>query len=182
MADIVATVDAKIKHRHPHVWGERVVSGAQEVIHNWEVLKAQERQAKTQEGEERPSTLDGVPPTLPALAQAHAYGRRAARVGFDWPDVEGVVEKIDEEIAELRAAGDDEERLMELGDLLFAVVNWARWLDVDPESALRQANARFAQRFAQIEAQAQRQNLDLLQLSLDELEALWQAAKQGRLS
>jgi tetrapyrrole methylase family protein/MazG family protein len=176
MADVIATVDAKIKHRHPHVWGERVVSGAEEVVRNWEALKAQERREKADK--DGRSIFDDVPLTLPALVQADVYGRRAARVGFDWPDVGGVVEKVGEEIEELRAAGDDEERMVEMGDLLFAVVNWARWLDVDPESALRQANARFARRFAWVEAEAGRRNLDLMQLDLDELEALWQAAKK----
>lgn len=177
MADVVAAVDAKIKHRHPHVWGERVVSGTDEVTRNWEEIKAEERRSRSQSDDGLRSTLGGVPQTLPALALADAYGRRAARVGFDWPDVGGVVDKIGEEIGELRAATDDAERTAELGDLLFAVVNWARWLDVDPEAALRQANARFARRFAWVEAEARRHRLDLRQLSLDELEALWQAAK-----
>jgi tetrapyrrole methylase family protein/MazG family protein len=178
MADVIATVDAKIKHRHPHVWGKRVVSGAEEVVHNWEVLKAQERRAKVSDDAHPSSALSGVPQALPALTQAEAYGRRAARVGFDWPDVGGVVEKIGEEMQELQSATDEQERTAELGDLLFAVVNWARWLNLDPEAALRQTNARFAQRFAWVEAEARRQGLDPVQMELDELEALWQAAKE----
>lgn len=177
MADVIAAIDAKIKHRHPHVWGERAVSGAQEVSRNWEVLKAEERRAKGKDKRADASMLSGVPVTLPALAQADAYGRRAARVGFDWPDVRGVMEKIHEEMNELQAAVDDEARLSEMGDLLFAVVNWARWLQIDPESALRNANARFARRFAWVEAQVRAQDLDWTQLGMDELEALWQAAK-----
>ncbi len=172
MADVIAAVDAKIKYRHPHVWGEQSAEDAQDVLRSWEASKAKERQ-----GQEKKSMLSGVPAALPALAQAFAYGDRAARVGFDWPDVEGVVEKIDEEIGELRAAAGEEARVQELGDVLFAVVNWARWLDVDPEVALRQSNARFAQRFAQMEAEASRRDTDLSQLSLDELEALWQDSK-----
>jgi tetrapyrrole methylase family protein/MazG family protein len=179
MADVIATVDAKIKHRHPHVWGERVVSGTGEVVHNWEALKAQERQAKGSDGAHPSSALDGVPQTLPALAQAEAYGRRAARVGFDWPDVGGVVEKIGEEMQELQSAANEQERTAELGDLLFAVVNWARWLNLDPEAALRRANARFARRFAWVEAEARRQGFDPVQMELDELEVLWQAAKKA---
>jgi tetrapyrrole methylase family protein/MazG family protein len=179
MAEVIATIDRKIKRRHPHVWAGLAVSGADEVLRNWEALKAQERQEKErQDGAER-SLLDGVPKTLPALAQADAYGRRAARVGFDWPNADGVVEKIGEEIAEVRAAQDADERAAEMGDLLFAVVNWSRWLEIDPESALRQANARFAQRFAWVEAEARRRQLELAQLDLEELEALWQEAKRS---
>jgi tetrapyrrole methylase family protein/MazG family protein len=177
MADVIAAIDAKIKHRHPHVWGERAVSGAQDVSRNWEALKAEERRAKGQDKGAGASMLSGVPETLPALAQADAYSRRAARVGFDWPDVHGVVEKIHEEMAELEAAADDEARMSEMGDLLFAVANWARWLHIDPESALRNANARFARRFAWMEAQVRAQDLDWTQLDIEELEALGQAAK-----
>jgi tetrapyrrole methylase family protein/MazG family protein len=178
MADVIATVDAKIKRRHPHVWGAVVVSNADEVLPLWEALKAQERREKDGDGERQRSLLDGVPKTLAALAQADAYGRRAARVGCDWPDVDGVVEKISEEIKEVRDAAGDEERHREVGDVLLAVANWARWLDVDPEAALRQANARFAQRFAWVETEARRRGLDLAQLELDDLEELWQQAKQ----
>lgn len=178
MADVIAVVDAKIKHRHPHVWGDTAVSGTEEVFRNWEALKAQERSAKGQKGTGEPSLLGGVPKTLPALAQADTYGRRASRVGFDWQEVEGVVDKVVEEIEELRAAGDHAEREAELGDLLFAVANWARWLDVDPETALRLSNARFARRFAWVEAEAKRRRLDLARLDPDALEDLWQAAKK----
>jgi tetrapyrrole methylase family protein/MazG family protein len=178
MADVIAAVDAKIKHRHPHVWGELAVSGPDEVIRNWALIKAEEKRSAGGDGAPERSLLDGVPEALPALAQADAYGRRAARVGFDWPDVEGVVAKIGEELQELHAATDDEERVNELGDLLLAVANWARWLDVDPEAALRQANTRFARRFARVEAEARRRQLDLTRLDLDALEALWQQVKQ----
>ena len=178
MAEVIAGIDAKIKHRHPHVWGELAVSGAQEVSRNWEALKAQERREKEDDGERKGSLLEGVPRILPALAQADAYGRRAARVGFDWPDVVGVLKKIDEEMEEVRAATDETERMNELGDLLFAVVNWARWLTVDPEAALRQANARFARRFGWMESDAERRGLDLAQLDPDQLEQLWQTAKR----
>jgi tetrapyrrole methylase family protein/MazG family protein len=155
MADVIGTVDAKLKRRHPHVWGERAVSGAQEVVRNWELLKAEERRDQAGGDEKGRSIFDSVPPTLPALVQAYVYGRRAARVGFDWPDVDGIVKQIGAEIAELRDAADDAERTVELGDLLLAVVDWARWLDVDPEAALRQANARFAQRFARMQVERQ---------------------------
>jgi uncharacterized protein YabN with tetrapyrrole methylase and pyrophosphatase domain len=111
------------------------------------------------------------------LAQADAYGRRAARVGCDWPDVDGVVRKISEEIREVRDAVDEQDRASEVGDVLLAVANWARWLDVDPEAALRQANARFAQRFAWVETEARRRRLELAQMQVDKLEELWQEAK-----
>jgi tetrapyrrole methylase family protein/MazG family protein len=177
MADVIATVDAKIKRRHPHVWGDVNVSSAEDVLPLWEALKAQERREKGQEDAPERSLLDGVPKALPALAQADAYGRRAARVGFDWPNAQGVVKKIGEEINELQMAIDDGEKADELGDLLFAVVNWARWLNVNPEAALRQANARFARRFAWLEAEVKRRNQNIAQLGMDDLEALWQLAK-----
>ena len=177
LADVIATVDAKIKRRHPHVWGDVVVANADEVLPLWEALKAQERREKDGDGACQRSLLDGVPRTLPALAQADAYGRRAARVGCDWPDVDGVVRKISEEIREVRDAVDEQDRASEVGDVLLAVANWARWLDVDPEAALRQANARFAQRFAWVETEARRRRLELAQMQVDKLEELWQEAK-----
>lgn len=170
MAAVIGGIDAKLKHRHPHVWGDRPVSGTAEVLQRWEQLKRQER------GDEC-STLEGVPVALPALQQADTYGRRAARVGFDWPVVSGVIDKIHEEMAEVEAATTPEEREAEVGDLLFAVVNWARWLDVDPEAALRRSNARFARRFRAVEDLARKRGLDLAALTIDELEALWQEVK-----
>jgi tetrapyrrole methylase family protein/MazG family protein len=172
MADVVAGIDRKLRHRHPHVWGDVEVDGSAEVVERWERLKRAEK------GGER-SVLDGVPDTLPALLQADTYGRRAARVGFDWPDPGGVIDKIREEIAELAAADGPGEREAELGDLLFAVVNWARWLGIDPESALRMANARFARRFRWVEAEAGRRAWVMAERSIDELEGLWQQAKSG---
>ncbi len=170
MAQVIAGIDAKLKHRHPHVWGERTVSGTGEVLRRWEELKREER------GEDR-STLDGVPAALPALQQADTYSRRAARVGFDWTEAGGVAEKVREEMAELEAATTSMEREAELGDLLHAVVNWARWLQVDPETALRQANARFARRFRGVERIIRERGLDVAALTIDELEELWQSVK-----
>jgi uncharacterized protein YabN with tetrapyrrole methylase and pyrophosphatase domain len=114
---------------------------------------------------------------LPALQQADTYSRRAARVGFDWTEANGVAEKVREEMTEVEAAVSLQEREAELGDLFFAVVNWARWLGVDPETALRKANARFAQRFQGMERIALERGVDLMDLSLDELEVLWQKSK-----
>jgi tetrapyrrole methylase family protein/MazG family protein len=170
MAAVIAGIDAKLKHRHPHVWGERPVSGTGEVLQRWEELKREEK------GEEQ-SLLDGIPPALPALQQADTYSRRAARVGFDWSEVGGVAEKVREEMAEVEEAATAEEREAELGDLLFAVVNWARWLGVEPETALRLANARFARRFRVVERVTRERGLDMAALSIRELEALWQDAK-----
>ena len=170
MAQVIAGIDAKLKHRHPHVWGERSVQGTGEVLRLWEELKREEK------GEEH-SVLDGVPAALPALQQADTYSQRAARVGFDWPEVEGVTAKIREEMAEVEAATTPEKKEAELGDLLFTVVNWARWLRVDPEAALRQANARFAHRFRAVERMAHERGLDMTTLTIDGLEPLWQEAK-----
>jgi tetrapyrrole methylase family protein/MazG family protein len=172
MPDVIAAIDAKLKYRHPHVWGETVVDDTRDVLQNWEALKHEEKQ-------ERESVLDGVPAALPALQQADTYGQRVARVGFDWSDVAGVVAKVREEMAELQAASSQERQEAELGDLLFAVANWARWLGVDPESALRSANARFARRFAHLEREARQRNVDLHDFSIEELEAFWQAAKEN---
>jgi tetrapyrrole methylase family protein/MazG family protein len=174
MIEVIAGIDAKLKHRHPHVWGARPVKSTQEVLQRWEELKREE-QGK---GEEH-SVLDGVPPALPALQQADTYSRRAARVGFDWAAASGVADKVREEMAEVEAATSPEEREAELGDLLFAVVNWGRWLGIDVETALRKANARFARRFRGMERMARQRGLDMAALTMDELEALWQEAKSS---
>lgn len=173
LAEVIAEVQAKMIRRHPHVFGDVAVSGASEVVHNWEQIKAAERngQAKPDLG-----ALGEVPPGLPALAQAETYQKRAAKVGFDWPDVSGVKAKITEEIEEIETAADDE-RGKEVGDLLFAVVNWARWLKIEPETALREANARFARRFRHVEQAAQTQGRELKAMTLAELDELWERAK-----
>lgn len=170
MPDVISRIDTKLKHRHPHVWGKVSVENAGEVVHNWEELKREEKG-------ERESVLEGVPGALPALQQADTYGRRVARVGFDWSDVAGVVDKVREEMAELKAASTRERQEAELGDLLFAVANWGRWLGIDPETALRKANARFARRFSQLERDARERGLNIADLSIDELETFWEAAK-----
>ncbi len=176
MAEVIASIRAKIIRRHPHVFGETRVRGAAEVLTNWEKLKAEERELN---GSRKPDkgALGSVPPGLPALAMADTYQRRAARVGFDWPDIGGVKAKVPEELAELEAAANPAEREDEVGDLLFAVVNLARWLEVDPETALRQANAKFAARFAAVETMAKAQGRAMTEMSLSELDQLWEAAK-----
>jgi len=170
MAHVIAGIDAKLKHRHPHVWGGQPVKGTEEVLRRWEELKQEEKAGER-------SVLDGVPAALPALQQADTYSRRAAHVGFDWAEADGVADKVREEMAEVEAATTLEEIEVELGDLLFAVVNWARWLGVDSEAALRRANARFARRFRDVERMARKRGLDMMALTIEELEQLWQEAK-----
>jgi tetrapyrrole methylase family protein/MazG family protein len=176
MADVIADIQAKIIRRHPHVFGDVTVHSAGEVVKNWEALKAEERRHKPKKDE---GLLASVPPALPALAQAEEYQKRAARVGFDWPEISGVKAKVFEEIAEIEAADGPEALGGEVGDLLFAVVNWARWLKVDPEAALRDSNLRFARRFARVEVAAKTQGRDLKGMSLAELDTLWEQAKQA---
>ncbi len=177
MSDVLAYVIEKIIRRHPHVWGNVDVSDDEEVKVNWDRLK----QAEKAENGAPASRLDGVAKALPALTQAYSYQDRAARVRFDWEAIAPVIAKVHEEIEELGAAQTAAEREAEAGDLLFAVVNWARWLGVDPESALRATNARFYRRFAYIEQQAAAQNRPLEDLSLEEMDALWEAAKDNGL-
>lgn len=175
MADVINGIHTKLVRRHPHVFGDADIDEADAVIKNWERLKAAERKAN---GEEKKGLLDGVANALPALTQAQTYQKRVVRVGFDWPDIWGVMDKICEEIEEIRTAPNDAARASEVGDLLFAIVNLARWLKIDAESALRETNQRFHTRFAFIEQSAREQGRELSSMSLEEMEALWQAAKQ----
>ena len=164
LPDVIAGICDKMERRHPHIFGEAGQGG----YHAWEEVKASERAAKgVQIG-----ALDGVALGLPALLRAEKLQRRAARVGFDWPDAAGPRAKIDEELAEIEAA-DDATRAEEVGDLLFATVNWARHLGIAPEDALRAANAKFERRFRAMEAC----DPAFSTRSLAEQEALWQAVK-----
>jgi tetrapyrrole methylase family protein/MazG family protein len=174
MADIFAGITAKLIRRHPHVFGPVQVDGSSEVLRNWEAIKAIER---AESGAPDDSLLSGVPRTLPALAYAQAVGRRAVRVGFDWARVEDVWAKVEEEMAELRRAATPNERAEEIGDLIFALVNLARWWEIDAEDALRATNAKFRQRFAYMEAEARRRGVALQEMGIAELDALWEAAK-----
>jgi ATP diphosphatase len=160
--DVMASISDKMVRRHPHVFGDGESPG-------WEALKAEERGVR-----EDKSALAGVALALPALKRAEKLQRRAARIGFDWPDISGPRAKIDEELAEIESAESAEERVAELGDLLFSVVNYARHLDIDPEAALREAAARFEKRFRKVEAMADR---PLDSMNIVELESLWQQAK-----
>jgi ATP diphosphatase len=162
--DVMASICAKMERRHPHIFGDAAASPG------WEALKAAERSADAD-----PSAVAGVALALPALKRAEKIQRRAARVGFDWPDIEGPRLKIDEELGEIERAGSDDERAAEMGDLLFSVVNYARHLGVNPETALREATSRFEARFRKVEELADK---PLKDMTLDELEALWQRAKK----
>lgn len=175
MADVLKGVHDKIVRRHPHVFGEVQLDGVQGVLKNWEKLKEAER---ADNGDQDKGLLDGVPLALPALIQAQEYQDRAVRVGFDWPEIGGVLDKIAEEVQEVRRASDEEELSAELGDLFFALVNLARWKKVDAESALREANGRFKRRFGYIEQAAKARNVKLSDMTLDEMELLWQEAKR----
>jgi tetrapyrrole methylase family protein/MazG family protein len=175
MADVLKGIYDKIIRRHPHVFGDVKLDGVQGVLTNWEKLKAAERSDSHDSGK---GLLDGVPLALPALAQAQEYQERVARVGFDWKEVNGVLDKIIEEIHEVREVTNDQELIDELGDLLFALVNLARWKNVDAESALRGTNQRFKNRFGHVERGAKEQGRKLSEMSLDQMEALWEEAKR----
>ena len=175
MTNVLRFVNHKLVYRHPHVFGDLDLADSAAVKVNWDRLKSQERAAKGQHGE---SVLTGVAPTLPALAQADAFQARAARLGFDWPDIDGVVAKVHEELAEVEAAADRVSRSAEVGDLLFAVVNLARKYGFDAESVLREANHRFRLRFTGIEDRARLLGRPLDTMTLDEMEDLWQEVKK----
>lgn len=161
--DVIGAICDKMERRHPHIFGDGVSAG-------WEAIKAEERAAKPDA-----SALAGVALALPALLRAEKLQKRAARTGFDWPDPSGARAKVDEELAEVEGARDDAAREEEIGDLLFAVVNWARHLGIDPEAALRAANAKFERRFRAMEDAA---GDAFAGLPLDDKEALWVQAKR----
>ena len=173
-ADVVQSICDKMIRRHPHVFGDVAVNGESDIKHNWEAIKAEERAAK---GEQDDSALAGISSGMPAMAQAIKLGKKASKVGFDWPNVDGVLDKIHEEVDELKvelAADDSEKEQAEFGDLLFAMMNYARHRKIDPDMALRQASLKFEQRFRQMETDTP----TLSSMSLDEKEAAWQQAKR----
>jgi tetrapyrrole methylase family protein/MazG family protein len=171
---VVHGIHSKIVRRHPHVFGDLKLDGVDGVLANWEKLKEKERSEKKEEK----GLLDGVPKVLPALSQAQEYQDRAARVGFDWPEMDGVLDKITEEIEEIKSAETDFELASEIGDLFFVLVNFARWKKVDAESALRGTSKKFKERFAYVEQGAKKQRRSISELTLGEMESLWQEAKQ----
>jgi tetrapyrrole methylase family protein/MazG family protein len=172
---VIKGIYDKIIRRHPHVFGEVHLDGVKGVLQNWEKLKEAERK---ENGEKEKGLLDGVPLALPALIQAQEYQDRAARVGFDWPVVDGVMDKILEEIKEVNEATNIDDLSEETGDLLFALVNLARWKKIDAESALRETNLKFKRRFAYVEQGARRQGRSLSELTLEEMDVLWEEAKR----
>jgi tetrapyrrole methylase family protein/MazG family protein len=184
MADIIAKIDAKIRRRHPHVFGDVIVNGVEDVLNNWEAIKKAERSPSAPDavvrGERLPdeSVLDGIPLAMPALARAQMISEKAVRVGFEWPNLDGVLEKLAEEAREVADAATDEHREAEIGDLLFVTVNLARWLDIDAESALRATNARFIQRFRTLERLAHERGQQVTDLDINALDLLWEEAKQ----
>jgi ATP diphosphatase len=174
---VVESICNKLERRHPHVFGDARYATAEEQTQSWEAFKAEERAARGQ----ATSQLEGVPVGLPALTRAQKLGRRAGQVGFDWPDADGPRAKIDEELAELDAArrsgAPPDAVAAELGDLLFAVVNLARHLGVDPEQALRGTNARFERRFRQVEAGLAARGVEPAKAGLELMDELWREAK-----
>jgi MazG family protein len=180
LADVQRSIFRKIVRRHPHVFGDVTARTSDEVIRNWELIKADERAADTRASgadAAMPAAFAGLSRSLPALAYASEIQGRAAGLGYDWPDLEGVIDKIAEEAGELLAAGDQPARTEEFGDLLFVMVNLGRKLALDPEAALRAASSKFASRFARVERLAATRGVELRALGLGALDELWQQAK-----
>jgi tetrapyrrole methylase family protein/MazG family protein len=171
IGNVIKSITAKIIRRHPHIFGTAKVKDAEEVMHNWEALKKEERT-------EGVSMLEGVPKDMPALAYALEISRRAVRVGFEWENIEGVIDKLAEEIREIKEARGREEKEREYGDLLFTLVNVARWEGFDAEAALREANRKFFKRFTRMEELCRRRGLDFIKLSFKEKDELWEEAKR----
>ena len=186
LTDVQAAIASKIVRRHPHVFGDAVARTASDVNRQWERIKADERAAAVADaadgadgsGPARPrSALDGISPSMPALAASQEMQERAANLGYDWPSIDGVLDKVAEEAEELRQAATDAERSEEFGDLLFVLVNVARRRGIEAEAAVRAANAKFRRRFASVERQAADRGVALRDLDFDALDALWDAAK-----
>jgi len=180
MDDVANGISEKMIRRHPHVFGETAVEDAEEVVRNWEEIKREERR-ETQ----KTSTLDGVPASLPALLKAYRMTQKAAAVGFDWERPEDIIDKLHEEVAELEAevrAGDEvslDRIRSEMGDVLFVMANLARHLGVEPETAMQETNSKFLRRFQGIEALAEKDGRTLAEMTLGELDGLWNQVKAG---
>jgi len=184
LADVQAAIATKIVRRHPHVFGDAVARTAADVNRQWERIKADERAAEAGPGPAgdgvaavTKGALDGISTSLPALAASQEMQERAANLGYDWPTVDGILDKVAEEAEELRQATTDAEFAEEFGDLLFVLVNVARRHGIEAEAAVRAANAKFRRRFASVERGAAAQNVALRDLDFDALDALWDAAK-----
>lgn len=198
IADVVREIYEKMIRRHPHVFGNKRAKTAADVLKNWEKIKEQERKEgkKEKKEEKAASVLDGVPRTLPALLEANQLTRKAARIGFDWENVEGILAKLTEETLELRAAlekganGEGMPRRREagpalqniegeVGDILFVAVNLARFLELDPEIALKKTSEKFSRRFREMERVARERGTTLAEVPREEMEGLWEKAKRG---
>jgi len=176
ISEVIQAIVEKLVRRHPHVFGDASASTAQEVLHRWEAIKRAERQNERR----RPSALDGVPRELPALLRAHRLQEKASRVGFDWDDTTGLLGKLEEELAEFRAVcrnGGGPRAAAELGDLLFTLVNVSRFLNVNPEEALRETIARFTRRFHHVEDQMHQAGIPMTRETRSEMDRLWEEAK-----
>ncbi len=176
--DVAGSIVEKLVRRHPHVFGDVQVKDAKNVLENWEEIKKQERRDA---GQQQPSHLDGIPKSLPALMRAQRVQSRAARQGFDWPNAEGALDKVEEEFAELRQAQSDQSTEAiedEFGDLLFSVVNTARFLQINPEDALRRSVDKFERRFRAIESELNKSNRSMRDTALSELDELWDEIKR----
>lgn len=172
LADVIKDINDKLIRRHPHIFGNTQVKSAEDVAINWEAIKKEERHPEV-------SILDSVPRQMPALAYGQDIQRRVAQVGFDWENIDGVIDKLVEEVKELKETQSQSERVDEFGDVLFTLVNVARRLDVDPETALRQANQKFYKRFKFMEKLCRERGVTFGQLSFEEQNALWKEAKEG---
>jgi len=178
-ADVVEGIAAKMVRRHPHVFGDDTVADSSEVLQRWEEIKKAEKGTAGAVGPPA-SVLDGVPPALPPLVKAQRLGAKAARVGFDWRDDDGVLAKLEEESAELRTAvrsGDRAAMRAEIGDTLFTLAMLARRLDLDADAALARANEKFRRRFVHVEGAVRRQGLSIQSVGADLMNQLWEAAK-----
>jgi tetrapyrrole methylase family protein/MazG family protein len=192
VSDVIREIHDKMVRRHPHVFGEKRAKDSAEVLKNWEQFKKEERAAagrkngsSSREEAKDASLLDGVSKALPAALEGFQLTRRAARIGFDWDNVEGVFEKMNEEAGELRqalSAKDTHKTEEEMGDLLFAAVNLARYLHIDPEIALKKANAKFSMRFRRMEELAAKSGKALADVPRGQMEGLWDTAKRAEKS
>jgi len=172
--DVISGISGKLINRHPHVFGSTEVKDADEVILNWEALKRREKDSKS-------SILDSVPKQMPALMYSQEIQHRAAQAGFDWEDIDGIIDKLAEEIREYKQAENSEEKEREFGDLLFTLANIARRMDIDLETVLRETNRRFYQRFSYMEEICRNKGQNVGNLSFDEQNALWEEAKKALL-
>jgi len=171
LGDVIRSINAKLIHRHPHIFGLQKVKDAEEVAHNWEVLKGEERESGV-------SILESVPKQMPALGYSQEVQRRVAQLGFDWEDIDDVIDKLAEEVSEFKKSETKEQKAKEFGDLLFTLVNIARRLGVDLEAALREANRRFYKRFSYMEKVCRKRGVNFGDLSFAEQNALWEEAKR----